>query len=394
MPFSRLTLASLALNAGLIVFLLFAYGHDSSTGNSRPIPPRETHGAESGALEHAARRDRASTDDAAARDWKESLRKSGIPLHVFIAAIQADFHAKWDRRDAALQKRYTDGEVDIEELGLFNLDREIALEAAMREALGEEAFREWDRERKFFDINTRELALRGDETNELYSIRTALTDRLRALERSKLAKEIDPATYEERHELAQADYEQGLRKLVGFQRYNTARDSGIPAYLRRDLRGLGVSDAQFARIQEIEGDFGDERTDLEVAAQYGSIDSIKLDQEREALARLRDAKLRQTLGEEAYALYRKQQDSRYQTMIDFAKDWQLTDQNIENVYQVLLAHEIEARRTKLAAYAAGLPPEEARGQVAALQEQLNKSLLQTLTPEQAESLRRNGIVGP
>jgi hypothetical protein len=386
---SRFTTVSLALNAGLIAFLLFAARPDSSPATQTALGTRGSDRVRSTASQESQ-----STANVGTADWKTGLRQSNIPSHVFIAAIQADFNAKWNPRDSDLQKRYTDGEVGIEELSLFNLDREIALEATMRDALGEDAFREWDRNRKFADINTVDLALSGDESNALHNVRTARTDRLRALERSMLTKEIDPATYRERCELVQADYEHEVRNLVGFQRYNLARDSGIPAYLRRDLRGLGVSDAQLNQIQELEGNFGDGRTDLEVAAQYGSTDSVKLDHEQAALAQSRDEQLQKILGEEAYALYRKQADARYQTMVDSAANWKLTKQDVENVFQLVQSHESESRRIKLAGYASGRPPAEIQTQVAGLREKLNDSLLRTLSTEQAENLKRNGIVGP
>lgn len=391
---SRLALVSLALNAGLTSVIIYRNHRDSRAGRSQPIPSLETGGARGDTPEHADHQAHASARDAGQTEWKELLRRSDIPRHVFIAAIQAEFQAKWSQRDADLQKRYRDGKAEIEDLALLNLDREIALEATMREALGEDAFREWDRGRKFFDINTGALALTEEEANKLHPIRTALTDRLRALERAKLKKELDPATYEARYETAQADYEQELRKLVGFQRFNEARDSGIPAYLRRDLRGLGITETQFSQVQDIEGNFGDGKADLKHAAESGTIDAGKLDQEQEALAQLREAQLQQALGENAYAIYRKQQDPRYQTMTDFAKSWQLTDQDVENVFQLLHAHDTEARRIKLDAYAAGRLPEEVQAQLSGVQTQLDESLLRTLSPGKVETLRRNGIVHP
>ena len=391
---SPLTIASLALNAGLIAVLLLANLRNSPPQIARPAPEDELHGRTRSPLGAADEQTRPSMRETDGTDWRESLHRSNVPRHVLIAAIQADFHAKWSERDIELQKQYTNGKVEMEDLALFNLDREIALEAAMRDALGEDAFREWDRNRKFFDINTGALALTADEANKLHPLRTALTDRLRALERAKLKKEIDPAAYDERVEIAQADYEQELKKLVGFERFNEARDSGIPAYLRRELRGLGISEAQFAQVQEIEGTFGDGRADLQIAAQHGSIDSAKLDQEQEALTQLREAQLQQALGEKAYALYRKQQDPRYQTMVDFAPSWRLSAQDIENVFELLHAHETETRRVKLSAYAAGIPPEKIQDQVSALQARLNESLLQTLSSEQIAKLGRNGVVGP
>lgn len=392
--FSRLTIPSLALNAGLTVSLLLAIRHGSPAESSRAGEHRETSGQRGETLEQIDRQTPASTRDGNTTDWKESLKQSGVPRHVFIAAIQADFQAKWSQRDVALQKQYTNGEIEIEDLALLNLDREIALEATLREALGEAAFREWDRERKFFDINTGVLALSADEADKLHGVRTELTERLRSLERSKLKKEIDPATYDERYENAQADYEDRLRKLVGFKRFDEARESGLPAYLRRELRGLGITQAQFAQIQEIEGAFGDGRADLQSSASSGAIDAAQGDQEQEALADLRVAQLQQILGEKAYALYRKQQDVRYQTMVDFAPSWRLSAQDVENVFQLLHAHETETRRIKLSAYAAGLSPEKIQDHVSGLQARLNESLLQTLSPEQVEKLRRNGVVGP
>lgn len=388
---SRFTTVSLALNAGLIALLLFMGRPDSFLASSSP-----TGRGDRGRDTPGSTTPQAPDSPAAVAmiDWQKSLRQSDIPPHVFIAAIQADFNEKWAPRDRDLQKRYADGEAKIEELSLLHLDREIALEAAMRDALDAESFRDWDRDRKFADINTVDLALSGDEANSLHNVRTARTDRLRTLERSLLTKEIDPATFQERCELVQADYEQEVRNLVGFQRYNLARDSGIPAYLRRDLRELGVSDAQLSQIQELEGDFGDGRTDLEVAAQHGSINSVKLDHEQATLAQSKDDQLKKILGKEAYALYHKQADPRYQTMVDSAASWKLSKQDVENVFQLLQAHESETRRIKLAGYTSGRSPAEIQAQVAGLREQLNDALLRTLSTEQAENLKRNGIVGP
>lgn len=386
---SRLTLVSLALNAGLLAFVLFSNKPAPANGLAAAIPARPAPAPEAPAapVEAAAR-------PTPAMDWKESLQQSRAPRHILIAAVQADFDAKWNQRDADLRQRYTNGEIEIEDLALLNLDREIAFEATVRDALGENAFREWDRARKFADINTAALVLSSKEADKLHDIRTALTERLRALERSKLKKEIDPTTYEDRYELAQADYEQELKKLVGFQRFNEARDSGIPAYLRRELRGLGLSDAQFAQIQEIEGTYGDGTADLQYSAQAGAIDAIKLDQEQETLTQLRDSQLQQILRPQAYALYCKQQDPRYQTMTDFADRWQLSGQDVENVFQLLQAHETEIRRLKLAAYTAGLPAEETRMQVSGLQAQLDESLRKTLRTDQLEKLKRNGVIRP
>ncbi len=385
----RLALASLALNAGLIAALLFLHHRPVPGGPPRPVPPTATATAETSALSPPR-----ATASAEATDWKRSLLEADIPRHAFIAAIRADFDARWNQRDRELQKRYSDGEIEIEDLALFNLDREIALEAAMREALGEAAFREWDRERKFADVNTAALALTATEADGLHALRTSLTDRLRNLERAKLKKELAPDGYAEGYELAQADYEQALRNLVGFQRFNEARDSGIPAYLRRELRGLDISQAQLVQIQDIEGAFGDAKADLQYEAGSGSIDSIKLSREQETLAHWRTEQLQQILGEKAYDVYRRQQDPRYQTMIDFAKDWGLTPQNAETVFQLLVGHETEARRLKLAAYAAGTPPEQTQARLGELQARLDETMRQTLAPEQAEQLRRNGILGP
>jgi len=390
--FRRIALVSLTLNAGLIGWLLFAGTRDPSSASSQPISPQEPAAQKSDESESANRQAPASVPDAGMTDWKEALRQSSIPRHAFIAAVQADFDEEWNQRDEDLRKRYTNGEVEVEDLALLNVDREIALEAAMREALGEDAFREWDRQRKFADVNISALTLSEGEANKLHAIRTGLTDRYRALERSKLKKEIDPATYDDLYELAQADYEQELRNLVGFERFSEAKDSGITAYLRRDLRGLGVSESQFAQIRDLEGSIADSKADLEYEVSAGLIDSAKLDHERQIRDNMRDEQLQQILGEQAYALYRKQQDPRYQTMIDFAKDWRLADQDVESAYQLIHAHEVEVRRTKLAAYAAGRTHEEVQEQVSGLQARLSESLLQALTPEQVEKLRRNGVV--
>jgi len=391
---TRLTLASLAINAGLIVFLLIANRPHAASGNSRPIPTRETDRRGSDTLQRAARPPPVSTGGASVMDWKERLRQNDIPRHVLIAAIQADLRATWAKKENDLRKQYTDGIIDIQDLALFGVDCEIELETSLREALGEEAFRGWDRHRKLFNIDTAALTLSNDQANKLHSIRTAVTDRLRALERSQIKKEINPTTYRERYELAQAEYEQALKYLLGSQRFNEARDPAIPADLHRDLRGLGLSEAQLTQIKDIESSFSEGRENLQRDASSGLIDSVKLDQEQETLTNFRDAQLQQILGGESYALYRRQQDPRYQTMTDFAKNWQLTQQDVDNVFKLLHANETETRRIKLADYAGGIPPKETEKKISALQAKVNESLRQTLTPAQAEKLKRNGIIPP
>ena len=388
----HVTIASVALNFGLVAFLLLSKPRGSPVEGPGPIPPHAAYPKGSDTIQSASRPVPDSTDTAIAIDWKTRLQQGDIPRHVLVAAIQADFHANWDRREDDLRKQYTDGKIEVGDLALFSLDREIALEATIREALGERAFREWDGKRKIFDIDTGALALGDDEANKLHSLRASTTERLRALERAKLKNEIGPADYDERHELAQADYEQALKDLIGSQRFNDARGSGLPAYLRRDLRGLGISEAQLAQIQNVEGTFGEGRADLHAAANSGAIDNVKLDQENDALNQLRDEQLHQILGEEAYSLYRRQQDPRYQTMNDFANTWQLTRQDVENVFQLFLANDTETRRIKLADYAAGIPPDETEKKVSALQAKFHESINQTLSPEQLEKLRRNGII--
>lgn len=388
----HVTIASVALNFGLVAFLLFSKPRGSPVEGPVPIPPHAAYPRGSDTIQSASRPVPDSTDTAIVIDWKTRLQQGDIPRHVLVAAIQADFHANWDRRENDLRKQYTDGKIEVGDLALFSLDREIALEATIREALGERAFREWDGKRKIFDIDTGALALGDDEANKLHSLRASTTERLRALERAKLKNEIGPADYDERHELAQADYEQALKDLIGSQRFNEARGSGLPAYLRRDLRGLGISEAQLAQIQNVEETFGEGRADLHAAANSGTIDNVKLDQENDALNQLRDEQLHQILGEEAYSLYRRQQDPRYQTMNDFANTWQLTRQDVENVFQLFLANETETRRIKLADYAAGIPPDETEKKVSALHAKFNESINRTLSPEQVEKLRRNGII--
>lgn len=270
-------------------------------------------------------------------DWRDwiGLVRDVAPDHVLAAMVQADFDARWQKSHDELYRKYVDGEVDIDALRLHDIQREIELEANLLAAMGEEKFRAWDQKRKFSDINLESLKLSESETAAFYEIRKVLEQRLRELEIAKLKKEIDLPTYEDQRLDVLADYEQQAQALLGFERLKTTQQAGLSAEMRRTLRRFNISDEQIAALEKLESDWIQKEADLRNEAEQGIIDSATFDRRMEELHEWWRREFRQVAGNEAFEYYERQQDARYVDMKNYATQWGLSEQEIEQIYQIL-----------------------------------------------------------
>jgi hypothetical protein len=181
----------------------------------------------------ATRTDRSSHADLAAKpasapewtQWINQLRAAGVPNRVLARMVLADLEDRWLKRMDECQEKFDRGELDADAVLALAQERDNEQDAELRSALGEEGFKQWDREHLLGDLNLSRVQLSDTETNALCDLQKNLQQSLRDLERARLKGEIDEADYADALDRAQNDFDQKMKTLLGDERY--AKTQGV-----------------------------------------------------------------------------------------------------------------------------------------------------------------------
>jgi hypothetical protein len=153
--------------------------------------------------------------------------------------------------------------------------------------------------------------------------------------------EIDQGECAELQAAAQADYERKLRAVLGDERYaalqgTDARAAGI---LRRDLQKLNVTNAQLKTALATQRQWDERRAGLDRQRQTNSLSDEAYEANIRAADAERDEGYRRALGSTGYDQLQKVQNAQYQTLKRCATAWELSDGDIDYLYQSLQTHQ-------------------------------------------------------
>jgi len=259
--------------------------------------------------------------------WLIQLRAAGVPNKVLAGLVMADFEDRWDQQQRELQRKFDNGDVDPDVLAAADADHASALDAEMRQALGEQGFRDWDRERTLRDFDFSGVNLSTSERDGLYQLRKDLSTKRKEFEDASRRGEIDEAELNAKLAAAQADYQQQMKTLLGDARYTaltTTPDPGI-GDLKRQVRGLNVGDDQMTALMQAQQQWSHQRSQI-------NDDAPGYETQMQALDKARDDAFQKILGPDGYAAYQKQQDASYLTLKHYANAWQLAPGDIDYLY--------------------------------------------------------------
>jgi len=324
----RIALAtSLLLNVVWVGTFFFAPARQSATGDLHPrepiTSPRQPRIiSEPEQIPEAARLSRGPNQPA----WQRALpqlRDAGVPPDVLAALVVSDFELRWQKELRDFEKRYQAGAVSDDDRARFEARRDEEQEEALRAALGDEGFRQWDRAYSLRDLDLVELQLSSTETDALYRLRKdrALKDRL--LTEAWRDGTIDQADHDEQQSAAQQEYDRQFKLLVGEERYAALQEveEGMAGALRQKARGLNPVDSQLEAMAEAERKWNQQRAELE--GQLRALDAA------------RDQEYQQVLGTNDFDQLQKNQDRRYRLLKRHANSWSLSDSDIDYVYSLL-----------------------------------------------------------
>ncbi|MET0532711.1 MAG: hypothetical protein ABW171_00665, partial [Steroidobacter sp.] len=221
---------SVTLNVILIGAFLFASERQSTPGDlpspgprSSLLQPRVTSEPEKIHKPADANPSRSVT----APPWQQSiqqLRDAGVPHTVVAQLVIADFELRWQKQLREFEQRYQSGAVDDDERARFEARRDDEQEKELRFALGDEGFRQWDKENTLRDLDLAKLRLSASETDALYQLRKERDSKDRTLAEAWRNAEIDEADYNKQQSVVQQEYDQQFELLLGDERYRALQD--------------------------------------------------------------------------------------------------------------------------------------------------------------------------
>jgi len=269
------------------------------------------------------------------QQWVQALRDAGVPEKLIRDTIMADFEDRWQKQQDELQKRFERGELDDDDLALEANQHDNEEDAAMRAALGEDGFRQWDLEKTLGEMNLKGLTLTDAETNSLYTLRKDLDRKMQELQVAHQKGQLDDADFNKQTRDLQSQFDQQLKATLGDQQYAALQTNNDTSAgdVRRSLGGVAVNDQQFSALLQAQQQWNQANAKLEQQMEDAQVTGTNYDQQLAAINTARDQAYAQALGTN-YAAYQKAQDATYQNLTRYKNAWQLSDDDIDYLYNV------------------------------------------------------------
>lgn len=289
-------------------------------------------------------------DTATPRLSPEILDQLGLPRDVVVIALIEDFHRRWDRRLADLQREYAPRQVpDRVYLELARQrDREKVLE--LKAALGEQGYLAWDKERVLRQLNSTGAPLSDDEAERAYRLQKEfeeLHEELQMAMEDGVADRADVSTLQRR---TQEALDAQLEQLFGKERLDAMRGYSDPVTdAIRAFGGLEPTPAQARAVAAIEDDYRTLEADIPRRLGESSADQAAVFAELQALHSEKERKLRVVFQAADYDSVKRQSDPTYKTLSLYARAWGLSGPQMDSVHATLQALHDHVERTRLAA---------------------------------------------
>jgi hypothetical protein len=273
--------------------------------------------------------------------WLDELRAAGVPNKILARLVAADFEERWGERQLAIQHQFENGELGADALTQAEAERPAEREKELRAALGEEGFRQWDKENTLRDINPAGILLSDAESDLLYQLRKSLLQQRHELETASRNGEIDEQDLSEKLSAVQMQYESQVRTLLGGDRYAamTNEPDWVGPQLRRALGDEKPSEEQFDSLLQAQHQWNQQRADLERKLEETTLQPGAYEEQVRSIDSQRDQAFQQVLGTNGFAAFLMEQDTRYQTMKHYATAWRLSDRDIEYLYRALQSYD-------------------------------------------------------
>lgn len=331
------------------------------------------------------------------------LEQLGISREAVTNMLLDDFNRRSTQQLAQLQKKYAPRPVPDREMVEFSRRCEVDRVRELKEKLGEDGYRAWDKTEKLRELNKarppgNELELSPSEAEEAYALQKEYDEKVQGLQEAMedgVADRADAGTLEAQ---AQQALDAGLEKLLGKQRLDELHGNIDPTTAAlREYAALNPTPEQASAAAQAEAAYREKQDALTQRLNQNPADSANITAEIKALDEAEAERLRQIFGPAAYDKMKLQSDPTYQTLTHYAEAWNLQDSEVESTYQAIHAFQTTADNIRTAAemsQAAGQPVNwrQVNSQIEKAQQQTEANLLNLLGDERLRRLKQNGVI--
>jgi hypothetical protein len=325
----------------------------------------------------------------------DQLRAAGIPNDVLARIAMADLDEGWDRR---FEEFLASGKADPNSMAVLQQERDRAEDAEMRAALGEEGYKQWDQGNMLQEAMSGTLQLTTSEADAIYDLKKKLQQRLWDLEQARLKGEMDDAEINEAYDKAYDELNQGMKTLLGDERY--AKSQGLDAdaaaaNLKQDLAKANPSDSQFQDLLKAQQQWNEQRSALDKQFQDDPGSADYVDQIK-ALDEARDQEYQRVLGTNAFDTLQKGQDEGYTKMKKYEDIWGLDDSKIDYVYGTMKYYQksvedYQAQARALEAQGQSVDWDAVNKNLQQFADQTQQALQSYLGQDSFNKLQKNGL---
>jgi hypothetical protein len=327
------------------------------------------------------------------------LRAEGVSEEVLGDIASAFFMRQWSEKMRAFQRRVRRGELDPREQSGLWLQMQTEQENALKAVLGEEGYVRWERANVLRWVDFGDVQLSPDEKDAVYRLQKELQRRQVELSRAFQAGEMDPFDNEELRRKYQEEYDQRMIEVLGAERYaQFKRDTDWNfGQLRRDLRELNLTEAQFDALYRVQREHRERQEELSRLQRAGEMQRGGESNPWQELETWREEEFKRVLGPNGYAEYQKLQDNRYKQLKQFAPAWNLSKDDVEYVYQALKefresSQDYQKRAREISARGESIDWNEIQLNLEEFKTEVRDELVRQLGEERYNKLRRAGLL--
>jgi len=331
-------------------------------------------------------------------DAVAELERLGLSRDSIVDALIDDHTFRYDKAVRAVEKKYAPKPVPRRERIEMARKAEAERTRELKQALGEEGYLAWDKDRTLRMLNMGGVPLDPHEADEAYRLQREFDEKNKALQMAKEDGVTDEADMNALYEQAQKQLDQQLEGLLGKDRVAAMRGSPDPiADVTRRFEYLSPTPDQAKAVLQAEGDLHAREAALVQRMKDSPADPANLTADLKGLTDAREESLRQIFGADNYDAMKMQNDSTYQTLQKYADAWNLNDQQIQPVYQALSAFHDEADRTRMAAemsQAAGhsVNWHQINAGIEQARQQTEAGLITLIGADRVRRLQQNGLL--
>lgn len=391
-----LLVVSLAVNIALLGALIWTWsGRQPEPAPAAPTAPALAPEAPKAPIIAAPSRADGGSSLADLRTWLPQLQTAGVPQRVLAQLVAANFNADWSKRSEKLQEQLERGEIDDEQWAQLHRQRDADEEKAIRDAVGDDAFKAWHQDKLLTDMQLERANVTSDERDAIYTLRRQLLEQQREAERRHHAGEMDDAQVNKMHDDLQTAYEAKTRELLGEERYTTLQQppNFAEGALRRTLATMNVTAAQAESVLAAEKRREEQRIAIDQAsAQETNLSPEGYQAKLQVLDQERDAALLRELGPNGLETLRQLQDDRYRKLTKFAPLWQLNPNDVSKVYGTLRDYSQTVAEYRRQAGARGLSDEVTQEVINRFQQSTSASLRAAIGEEKYKRIAGSEVL--